>query len=51
MDSAEKRTHAKTIKMVEKELGLVNDEDKKPGVDRKRRRKRRIRSRTSIKFM
>ena len=27
MDEAEKRTHAKAMKMVEKELGLQDDED------------------------
>ena len=27
MNEAEKRTHAKAIKMVEKELGLQDDED------------------------
>jgi hypothetical protein len=36
MDPVERRIHANIVKMVEKELGLVDDEEEEPKPERKR---------------
>jgi hypothetical protein len=34
MDPAERRTHGRAVKMVEKELGLLDDEEEEPESER-----------------
>lgn len=34
MDPAERRTHCRAVKMVEKELGLLDDEEEEPEAER-----------------
>jgi hypothetical protein len=34
MDPAERRTHGRAVKMVEKELGLLDDEEEEPKAER-----------------
>jgi hypothetical protein len=48
MDPAERRTHARVVKMVQKELGLIDDEKRNRNWNVKRRK---MRSRSLIRVM